>query len=431
MIASAAVLSGCMGTSGEGIVSRFTGSNAIAPTAAAEGPRTRAVKPSDASEIIYALQTRPSVIVSGTPYARVADAVIASDSRVAEAELRVAQLRAEAARKNWMPAIAPRISLSSLGDFVAELIINQVIFDNGRKKAERDLAKANVEAAAVRLVEDGNTRVYEALSLYVLAEENRALADHLTRAVSDMGRFEWVLEQRVKGGVSDRSDLNVVRQKLAAMRARALEAREAADSAIAELNAMSARPLSDLRGLGDIRDANAGEALGVLRARAAREQAIAEARIARASHLPGLSATGSLSDSGRTAAGLEVTTDSLFSIGTIAEFEAIEATKVTADRRVAEAREVAARRIQSQSTKLAAYRRQAEEARGLTAQAQQNLDLFQRQFDAGQRQVMDVVGTYETYARALETEIELTYKAARAALELAKLRGGLAEGSTI
>ena len=389
------------------------------------------MKPSDASEIIYALQTRPSVIVSGTPYARVADAVIASDSRVAEAELRVAQLRAEAARKNWMPAIAPRISLSSLGDFVAELIINQVIFDNGRKKAERDLAKANVEAAAVRLVEDGNTRVYEALSLYVLAEENRALADHLTRAVSDMGRFEWVLEQRVKGGVSDRSDLNVVRQKLAAMRARALEAREAADSAIAELNAMSARPLSDLRGLGDIRDANAGEALGVLRARAAREQAIAEARIARASHLPGLSATGSLSDSGRTAAGLEVTTDSLFSIGTIAEFEAIEATKVTADRRVAEAREVAARRIQSQSTKLAAYRRQAEEARGLTAQAQQNLDLFQRQFDAGQRQVMDVVGTYETYARALETEIELTYKAARAALELAKLRGGLAEGSTI
>lgn len=431
MITCAVVLSGCMSTSGEGIVSRFTGSEVTVPAATGEGARKTAIKPSEASQIIYALQTRPSVIVSGTPYARVADAVIASDARVAAAELRVAQLRAEAAQKNWMPRIGPNISLTSLGDFVAELIINQVIFDNGRKKAERDLAKANVEAAAVRLVDDGNTRVYEALSLYILAEENRDLSSHLDKAVSDMERFEWVLDQRVRGGVSDMSDLNVVRQKLASMRARSSEAQEAAAAAIAELNAMSSRALFDLRGTGGIRDSNAGEALGVLEARASREQSMAEARIARASHLPGLSATGSLADSGNLTGGLEVTTDSLFSLGTIAEFEAIEATKETADRRVIEAREIADRRIQSQTSKLAAYRRQAGEAQTLSDQAEENLDLFRRQFEGGQRQVMDVVGTYETFARALETQIELKYKAARAELELARLRGGLAEGSSI
>ncbi|WP_349539497.1 TolC family protein [Sagittula sp. NFXS13] len=429
MIAILALLPGCMSDLGE-TVSRFRGSEATAPTGT--GPVQKAVvKPSDASELIHALQTRPTVIISGTPYSQVADAVIASDTRVAAAELRVAQLRAEAAQKNWMPRIGPNISLTSLGDVVAQLVINQVLFDNGRKVAERDLAKANVERAAVQLVEDGNSRVYDALSLYVTAEENRDLATHLNRAYDDMARFEWVMQQRVQGGVSDMSNLNVVQQKLASIRARSGEAQEAASTALAELNAMSARPLSDLRGLGQVRDAEAGEPLGVLRARAEREQAMAEARIARASHLPGLAANGSIDRDGTMGGGLEVTTDTLFGLGTMAEFKAIEATKETADRRVAESREIAARHIASQQSKLTAYRRQAEEAIGLRQAAKQNLELFQRQFEGGQRQVMDVVGTYETFARALETEIQLKYKAARAELELSRLRGALAEGASI
>lgn len=310
---------------------------------------------------------------------------------------------------------------------MAELVINQVLFDNGRKVAERDLAKANVEIAAVTLVEDGNQRVHDALSLYLKAEESRSMSRHLDRSLKDMGQFEWVMQQRVDGGVSDMSDLNVLQQKLASMRARSGELREAAGTAIAELNAMSSRRLDDLSGIGGLGSANAGEALGVIRAQAEREQAMAEARIARAGHFPGLSATGS-SGGGLS---LEVTTDSLFGLGTMAEFKAIEATKETAERRVAEAREVAARRIEAQSRQLEAYRRQAAEAVNLMTKAKQNLDLFQRQFEGGQRQVMDVVGVYETYARAVETEVELKFKAARAELELARLRGGLAEGARI
>ncbi len=427
MIIALMMLPGCLKDMGEGTVSRFKGGEPAA-TAPQKSPATAAVvKPSDASPVIHALQTRPSVIEPGTPFAQVADAVIASDARVAEAELRVARLRAEAAEKNWLPRIGPRISLNSLGEFVAELIINQVLFDNGRKVAERDLAKANVEAAAVTLVEDGNRRVYEALSLYLTAEENRQLSAHLDNAHEDMSQFQWVMQQRVDGGVSDMSDLNILMQKNASIRARSGEAREAAATALAELNAMSARPLGELRGIGGIRGSAAGEALGVLRARVELDQAMAQARIARAGHLPGLAATGSTDGN----FGLEVTTDSLFGLGTMAEFQAIEATKESAERKVTEAREVAARQIEAQGARLAAYRRQAEEARGLTAQARQNLEIFQRQYDGGQRQVMDVVGVYETYAQALETEIALKYKAARAELELARLKGALAEGARI
>ncbi|KHQ53195.1 TolC family protein [Mameliella alba] len=427
MIVVAVALSGCM--KDMGVVSRFAGgSNPPAEETVARAANASRPDPAQAAPVIHALSLRDTVVEPGTPYASVANAVIASDNRVAAAELHVAQLRADAAKYNWLPAIGPRISLNSLGDFVADLVINQVLFDNGRKKAERDLAKAHVELAAVKLVEDGNDRVDDALKLYIRAEENRELAAHLELALKDMTHFEWIMNERVRGGVSDMSDLNILRQKLASIRARRGEALETARTALEELDAMAGRPLTEVRGLGGLRDASGGAALGVLKAQVERDIAVAEAKIARASHLPSLVASGSVGDSGRLGS-LDVGSDSLFSLGTVSDLRAIEASKEAAERRIGDARETADRAIRSQSSQLAAYTRQAKEAELLTRQAKQNLDLFQRQYDGGQRQVMDVVGVYETYAAALETAIELKYKAARAELELARLRGALAEGA--
>lgn len=434
LIIAVAMLPGCMADMGEGVVSRFKGAEpqtaAGTSVSAAPKPKKAVVRASDASEIIRALQSRPSLLISGTPYSRVADAVMASDARVAEAELRVARLREQASKYNWLPSIGPSVSLNSLGDFVADLVINQVIFDNGRKKAERDLAKANVELAAVTLVEDGNDRVHDALSLYLTAERNRAITQHSEIAIKEMRHFEWVMQERVNGGISDMSDLNIVQQKIATLRSRSSEAQEATVTAMAELNAMSSRNLDDLRGVGDLRAETSADVLGVLRAKGERERTIAESKIARAGHLPGLyaNASGGSSDP---SVGLDVTIDTLFSLGTSAEFEALDISKETADRRVAEAGEDAAREIAAQSRKLEAFTRQIGEAKTLTKQAKVNLDLFQAQYDGGQRQVMDVVGVFETYAAALVREIDLKYKAERAELELARLRGGLAEGAQI
>jgi adhesin transport system outer membrane protein len=44
---------------------------------------------------------------------------------------------------------------------------------------------------------------------------------------------------------------------------------------------------------------------------------------------------------------------------------------------------------------------------------------------------MEVVGVYETYIRALETALEVKYKAARAELRIAELQGVLASGDRI
>ena len=426
-------LSGCMQDMGGGAVSRFLTAQPDAPAQIAGETKTAAPKAftaQEASPIIAELASRQSVLTPGTPYAEVAAGVLAADARVADAELRVAQLRAEAASKNWWPTISPRISLTSLGDVVADLVINQVLFDNGRKAAERDLAKADVELAAVSLSENSNDRVYDGLVLYLQAEEGRAAADLYGQALKDMSQFEWVMNERVKGGVSDFSDLNVLKQKLADLRARDAAAREKTTRAMAELNAMSAVPLSGQRGLRGMGSTPSDQALDVLRAKVERDRQMAQAKIARAAHLPGLSAGGSLRNGGE-GLSLSASTEQMLGIGTGASLQAIEATKITADRKVTEAEDISRRAIEADQRSIAALKRQAAEAEGLTAQAKTNLDLFQRQYDAGTRQVMDVVSVYETFLRALEKELDLKFQAARAELDAAKRLGVLADGAKI
>lgn len=381
------------------------------------------------STVIQGLLARRSVLPADSAYDRVSSAVLAANARAAETELRAARLRAEAASKNWLPTIGPRISLNSLGDIVSQIIIEQVIFDNGRKKAERDFAKADVEVAAVTLAEETNDRVATGLDLYLQAAEGREAA-HLHRAtLREMEHFEYIMAERVRGGVSDMSDLNVIRQKLSEIRASITANEEAAATALAELNAMSIAPQDDVRGLETLHiSASAAQPLAVTRAEAERERSIAQARIDRADQLPGISAEAAIGENsggGITAGGTAI------GLGTGARLKSIEAANEAASRRVAQTNEDANRSLRKLEGQVAAKARQAQEARGLTAQAKANLDLFQAQYEAGRRPVMDVVGVYETFAARQSSEVSLKFESLRLQIELARVQGVLADGDQI
>ncbi len=382
------------------------------------------------SEIIKGLTRRTSVLPGGSTFDQVGAAVLAANSRAAEAELRSARLRSEAASKNWLPKIGPQISLTSLGSLVANLVVDQVLFDNGRKKGEREFAIADVEVAAVKLSQDTNDRVHTALELYTTGAEAREKATLAQATLKDMSRFEWVMSERVRGGVSDRSDLNILRQKLAEIKSDQARNLELERTSVAELNAMSVKPLGDLRGVPDFRvPPSAAQPLTVTLAQADKTRAVAQAKVDRASQLPGLSAGGTVGDSNNL--GLQVSSDTLLGLGTGASLRAIEATKEAASRRVAQANEDANRQLSKLESQIAAKARQAAEAEALTTQAKANLDLFQRQYDAGQRQVMDVVGVYETFARQQQSQVTLKYDVVRLRLEMARILGVLADGTEV
>ena len=425
MCLASMTLGGCMAPGNEdGTVSRFLSKS---PDAEASARQKEAAN----SPIITSLQARRSILPAGSSYDRIAQPVLAANSRAAEAELRSARLRANAASKNWLPQIGPSISLTSLSDVVTQIFVEQVLFDNGRKKAERAFAKADVEMAAVNLADDTNERVLTALTLYLDAAEARERVALENRTLEDMSRFEWIMNERVKGGVSDMSDLNVIRQKLSEIRATLAAQNEAEATAIAELNAMSVEPLGDVRGLSDVPVSVEGaRPLDVLLAEAEMDRDIASAKMERAGHLPGVKASGTLGDDS-SGIGLNVGSDKLLGLGTGASLKALEAEKEAASRRVAQAEEDSNRKLRRLEQRLGALQRQVGEAESLTQQAKGNLDLFQQQYDAGQRQVMDVVGVYETFAARQTSAVGLKYELAEARLEMARLLGLLADGSQI
>lgn len=386
---------------------------------------------SSQSQIIDQLQSRWSVLPPDSSYAQVAEAVLASDAQVAAAELRAAKLRSQAASKNWLPSLGSVISLTSLGDLVANLVLDQVLFDNGRAKAQRAFAAADVEMAAVTLSLDTNARVYQALNLYLQAQKGGEIAHQSDVVLAEMKKFQWIMNERVKGGVSDMSDLNILNQKLAEIEAERSRGGQNQRSALAELQAMAARPLDTIEGQTEIEIIGSEVVpLSVLEAQAAERRDIASAKIDRSNELPGLVARAS---GGTSDPSLEVgvKSDRFFDFGTSARLRAGKAAQTVANRQVEQAKETAHRRMQAYLQDLTSAEQQLSEARALRKQAWNNFTLFRRQYEADQRQVMDVVGVYESYARQQRRLLELKYQIAQFKLQIARDLGLLADGAKI
>ena len=422
----AMLLSGCMqGMTGDGSLSERL-SSARLGLASEQNEKTTTSEP---SAIIQSLQSRISAIRPGTAYATIAAATLASDARVAEAELRAARLRSAATDKNWMPSIGPAISLTSLGDMVANLVVEAVIFDNGKKKAERAMARAEVEVAAVSLVSDGNERVYQALDLYLTALEGGESQRLSREALLDMRRFRWIMNERVKGGVSDMSDLTILAQKIAEIESSMKDAQDKRNTALAELSAMTDRDLSELNEIGAL-DMSAGniETLGVVAAKVQSKRDQAAADMERAGNLPSIVASAS-GGSNDVVGGIR--TEGLFDFGRKDRNQALDAEEEALARRVKEAEETSQRKIRSYEAKLTAAQRAYQEAVRLSKQAKSNLDLFQSQYEAGQRQVMDVVGVYETFARQQHTMNTQRFLAAKYEVLIAREYGVLVAGKQL
>jgi len=381
------------------------------------------------SEIIQNLLNGRSVLDNG-PFAQVANAVLAANSRAAEADLRAAKLRAEARANNWLPSIGPNVSLTSLGAVVSTMVIEQVLFDNGRKKAERDYAAADVEVAAVTLAQDTNKRVLAGLELYISAQEASARANVNAAAMERMEHYAYVMSERVKGGVSSRVDTQIVTQKLNQMQADMASDQETAAGALSELSAMTATPITGVSGISTLNDGNIDRTpLTVMKAQAESTRMIAEATAARAGFLPSLTAGGTLGNGG--GIGLSVGSDNGLRLGTGAALGAIEEQKAAAAARVGQVQEDANRALRALEGELASLQRQETQAQSLATQASANFDIYSEQQKAGQRAVPDVVGIFETKVRAEREAVGIKYEIARVMLKIAALNGTLVNGEQI
>ncbi len=435
-LASCVLLSACVSLGGS--PSRIGGQNAFgfsavggdSPVVADSQNALVAASELDADASVFNdLLNRKSVLSAG-PLADVAASVLDANSRTAEAELRAARLRSEAEQKNWLPRLGPNLSLSALGGAVAGLVVEQSLFDNGRKAAERDLARADVQVAAVALAEDSNERVRQALELYLKAEAAKARAGVNAASISKMEHFEYVMNERVRGGVSNRADLLLVQQKRNQMDSDLAADREASNTARAELDAMSASSTAGINGLSAVQASAANAApLSVLRAEAEAARSVANAKAERGGILPGVNLTASISNIGKDV-GVNSSSQGL-GFGTGASLAALDAKAEAATAKIAQEREAANRRIASLDGQITSILRQAGEAKEIAAQAARNYDLFAQQLEAGQRSVPEVVGVFETKVRAEREAVNLVYELARLQVQRAALLGTLVDGGRI
>ena len=431
-LAVIAVLAGCMQTPamleriGEGRLGLKTQDSEVSRRSS----NFQTIEGEATSEIIDALLSRPSILQAGSDYARVARAALDASARSSEAELRAARLRAEAKSKNWLPTIGPSVSLTSLGDVVASLLIEQALFDNGRRKAEREFAAADVEVAAVTLSTDMTTRVETAVALYVTALRGDEKAALNRRALSQMYEFERIVRGRVDGGISDRSDLRVVEAKINDIESAKSTAEEAARTARAELRAMTGTDFDGSYARMQLnRPPTALRPLTVLLAEAEGRRDVAQAKLDRAGLLPSVTASATVDDGGTSGAiGLG---GAQIGFGTPAALKALKAAEDAATRQVSEAEEDARRRVSRQEQRLASFQRQKAEAEELAQKSRVTFKLFQTQFKAGTRSVLDVASIYEEMVQREQAAVDAKYELVLIQLEMARDQGLLADGGAI
>ena len=381
-----------------------------------------------ASSLIADLQARQSLLPVGGAYAAVADAVIEASSGAAAAELRLARLQAAAEATNWLPQIGPSVSLTSLSGLVASLLIEQALLDNGRRKAERAYAAADVEVAAVGLSADINQRVFEGLSFYIDAARARDQAAIAERAMGRLAEFDRIMGQRVTGGLSDRSEQQLVSQRAAEMRATAAGDRQAETTALAELAMLTGRGIS-IGGLDVMPLLSAvTEPLSLLKARGQAARMIAAAKVQHAGLLPGV--IGSIGiDADGINPGIRIGTNGLFGLGTGARLQALEATAEVADRQIAEAAQDAQRRRVALERDIVSLQSRQTQGSEVLRQTVGNLDLFTQQYKVGRRTLIELVGQFDSTARLERDQATLNYEIALKQLELARDAGALVDGA--
>ena len=418
-------LAGCVG--GTDVPSRFNTLPGQSPTTTAAG--SLAPQAGAQSALIADLLARRSVLAPNGPFAQVADAVLDNSSGAAAAELRVARLRAEARAKNWLPQIGQSVNLTSLSGLAASLLVETALFDQGRRKAEREFAVADVEVAAVGLSASMNQRVFDGLTHYINAQRARAQLTISGTAAARLAEFETVMAQRVDGGISDRSEQRIIAQAQAEMQATMAADQDAEASAMAELQAIAGRPLAGVQGLDTIAPLqSASEPLSVLLVRGEGARAMAQSRLERSGMMPGISASANVGSNGM-APGLRMTGAGLLNPGSRAALQALDATPDVVGRQTAEAADAANRRRVALERQIATLSSRAVQGAEVVQQTKGNLALFTEQYQVGRRSLLELVGQYDGYARLERDQASLRYDIALLELELARDRGLLIDGA--
>ena len=414
---------------GFGAATRGADTPATGPVGGAAPALSPELPGADPSALIAELRDRRSTLPPGD-YAALAQAVLVARPSPAAAELQAARLRARARSKNWLPSLGPQISLASAGRLVTTLFVEQTLLDNGRNRAERAYANAEVEAAAVALLAEANDRVRDALDLVLTAQAAQARAAAAEAAEPSLARYADIMQARVQGGISSTLEARMVADSLSELQADRDRDLAAAEAARTELSRMVSGPVTlSAQPLSLAATDPQGAALPDLAARATARLARAEADAGRAGVFPRLTAVASLGS--ESDVGLGAARDTDIGFGTRDTLRAMEASAAAAEAALAETAEATDRQTAALTARAANLADEATRAAARADATAATLATHVEAQAAGQRSIGDVVGLIERLVDAQRRAATARLEATRAALDLAALRGTLVDGDRL
>lgn len=353
-------------------------------------------------------------------YERVARAVEEANINAGFYNLEAQKLLSAANVQKRFPQIRPSISLDQNGIGVARLLVDQILFSNGRLKAGKIILNAQEAQAIAQYRMEANENVAQALVAYldfVRYRETVAAADEV---LSFYRRFEEMALARVEGGVANRTELRLFELKRAQAAAEKKEFIAELRRANTELELLTESEFevegySRIDFASDYQDVDGDTSLikndPILYtpeyriALATLNERIAERKMAHAERIPELklvggfglgSSQGLLSNNSLSFARLVFDGQNALNWGENLELDAREAQVLAAEATVEDRRRQINIALKSQNALIDSLVEQLDAKSGINDLAQQRAESFSEDFLAGAVGLLEVVSVLET-----------------------------------
>lgn len=409
-------------------------------------------KVNDETEVAAANTTKPvksdpvttgsiaSTSSAGAPilsasYLKIASAVHGSRGYAEEALMRSNEHKLAAHKYSLLPQVTPTASVDHDGEPIAELRVEQVLYDSGRYKATRqallgDQAKTEADLALQR-----NARIAEAILTYIDFHYARDASAASGQTAELFERFGRQARLRIEDGLGDVSEKDLFELKLLEAQADQQNFDQQAQTNQRKLRRLANIDMPDEKPQRFAGDFAHELAPSVRKAAAEKDHAAAGVALEKAQWLPTVALGGSIgvdrhgfeTDTAEGRVSVSVSKPLSWGMGSSLKSSQseLEATRLRYDETVRDVTDrlaVLQLEIDHASNKI--------ERLAKVAQASETrLGRFEDQFLTGAASLVEAVGLVETYKKSKMNLVEAHYDILRAELEMAKIAGALHTGN--
>lgn len=333
--------------------------------------------------------------------------------------LEIARLRV---RQSRLPQITPGLSTGSGGVAAVDLNIRQVLFNGDLSDAMFHDANIDAVGRHIELLDSLNDNILEDIGTFLSYRENLERSELLNELSGELEALLGIAETRLEGGIGTADDVALFKLELAEIETEALIARSDAevdretleniDVSLAARSFAQSGNLPPMDVLAAVADRDAARSnLAVL-------QEEIEPRVVVAASAGIDAATGTPSRN----AGLRVEAAPL-SFGGNADVLAAKQAVTLADRELEETVSDVSRDTRRLLQQIEALKAQENQTKKLAGQAEDRLEAFREEFQAGSASLTEAAGLVDILRRTLERKVDVRYAILDRQSQLAAILG--------